>query len=67
MKLGAIFILRKGVFGLSQTTRPPLYGIVSILTYRPQILHKIFENHLPPRKKIKGKTYFCPLTVFQVS
>ena len=45
--LGAIFILRKGVFGLFQTTHPRK-GIVSILTYYPQILRKIFENHLPP-------------------
>ena len=48
LELGAIFILRKGVLGLFQTTYPPLYGIVSILTYHPQILRKIFENHLPP-------------------
>ena len=33
-------------------SRPPIpVGIVSILIYHPQILHKIFENHLPPRKK----------------
>ena len=51
LTLGAIFILRKGVLGLFQTTHLPLQGIVSILIYQPQILHKIFENHLPPRKK----------------
>ena len=47
--------LRKGVLGLFQTTHPPLEEIVNILTYHPQILHKIFENHLPspPRKKIQ--------------
>ena len=27
--------------------------IVSILIYHPKILHKIFENHLPPRKKVQ--------------
>ena len=26
-----------------------------ILAYHPQTLHKIFENHLPPRKKKKYK------------
>ena len=53
--LVAIFILHKGLFGLFQTTHPPLYGIVSILTHHPQILRKIFENHLPPRKKMQKK------------
>ena len=35
--LGAIFILRKGVFGLFQTTYLPLLGIVIILVPPPNI------------------------------
>ena len=67
--LGVIFILRKGVFRLFQTTHPPLYYIVSILTYHPKYYRRFFRNHLPPRKKKKRSVtffYFLETILYQL-